>query len=59
MKNSNQSTVQNTHDISTPKKGDTFRCSSCGMTISITTECKCQHPENVHFQCCGQDLQKA
>lgn len=45
--------------VGIPKKGDVFRCSSCGMAISVTTECKCQEPGNVHFHCCGQELQKA
>lgn len=41
-----------------PKKGDHYRCSKCGMEIDVTTECRCRTAENVHFVCCGQELQK-
>jgi hypothetical protein len=42
----------------TPKQGERFRCQQCGMEIQITADCKCQGPEHVHFQCCGQELRK-
>ena len=44
--------------ISPPKKGDTFRCESCGMEVEVTADCHCKKEEHVHFHCCGQELQK-
>lgn len=44
--------------INPPKKGDRFRCESCGMEIQLTTDCRCQEGEHVHFECCGQRLAK-
>jgi hypothetical protein len=40
-----------------PKKGERFRCETCGMEIQVTVDCNCQDPDHVHFQCCGQELQ--
>jgi len=40
-----------------PKKGDRFRCSSCGMEIQVTADCKAQD-EHAHFQCCGMEMTK-
>lgn len=41
-----------------PKKGERFRCEKCGMEVQITADCHCDQPDMVHFQCCGQELQK-
>jgi len=41
-----------------PKKGDRFRCTSCGMEIQVTADCGCPDADHVHFQCCGRELQK-
>jgi hypothetical protein len=41
-----------------PKKGDRFRCRTCGMAIEVTADCRCQEPDHVHFECCGRELQK-
>ena len=45
--------------VPTPKKGDKFRCDKCGMAMEITTNCKCQDGDHVHFECCGQEMSKA
>jgi len=42
----------------TPKQGDQFRCQKCGMELEITSDCKCQEPDHVHLQCCGQEMDK-
>jgi hypothetical protein len=42
-----------------PKKGDHFRCEQCGMAIQVTADCKCQEPDHVYFQCCGEEMQRA
>lgn len=42
-----------------PSKGDFFRCNECGMGIQVTTECRCDNPEHVRFQCCGKEMEKA
>ena len=44
--------------ISPPKKGDKFRCESCGMEVEVTAHRHCKKEEHVHFHCCGQGLQK-
>ena len=44
--------------IDPPKKGDVFRCSSCGMEIQLTTDCGCKDAGHVHFHCCGKELDK-
>ena len=45
-------------NASAPKKGDRFRCQQCGMEIEVTTACNCKDADHVHFQCCGQELDK-
>jgi hypothetical protein len=45
--------------FSPPKKGDRFRCDSCGMEIQVTVDCKCREDEHVHFHCCGREMSKA
>lgn len=42
-----------------PKKGDKFRCSSCGMELQLTSDCGCQDRGHVHFHCCGKEMDKA
>jgi hypothetical protein len=42
-----------------PRKGDRFRCASCGMEIQLTRDCACKDPNSVHFHCCGQELSMA
>lgn len=44
--------------LDSPKKGDHFRCKSCGMELEVTTACGCKEPGHVHFHCCGQEMQK-
>lgn len=44
--------------IAPPKKGETFRCSGCGMEIKVTADCHCKEGEHVHFHCCGKELTK-
>lgn len=41
-----------------PKQGDAYRCSACGMELQITRECGCKDPDHVHFQCCGKQMTK-
>lgn len=41
-----------------PKRGDRFRCDSCGMELQVTADCKCQNDDHMHFQCCGQEMRK-
>ena len=43
---------------STPKKGERYKCSQCGMEIEVTTDCGCQEPDHVHLECCGRELEK-
>jgi hypothetical protein len=43
----------------TPKAGDRFRCNSCGMEVEVKTDCGCKDGDQVHFQCCGQELARA
>jgi hypothetical protein len=40
-----------------PKKGDRFRCASCGMRLRVTADCKCED-DDAHFHCCGQEMEK-
>jgi hypothetical protein len=44
--------------ISSPKKGESYRCSGCGMEIKVTADCGCKEGEHVHFHCCGKELTK-
>jgi hypothetical protein len=39
-----------------PKKGEKFRCNTCGMELEITSDCRCKDPDMVHFECCGRQL---
>jgi hypothetical protein len=48
----------NGHATGAPKKGDRFRCRTCGMGLEITADCRCQGPAMAHFHCCGAELQK-
>jgi len=41
-----------------PKKGDRYRCRTCGMELEITADCRCQGPAMAHFHCCGAELKK-
>ncbi len=41
-----------------PKKGDRFRCESCGMEIQVTVQCECKEDEHVHFHCCDCEMSK-
>jgi len=47
-----------TRGMSLPKKGEQYRCEECGMEIKITADCRCNHPEHVHLECCGQEMAK-
>lgn len=47
-----------TPGILSPKKGDRFRCESCGMQLELTADCHCEKDEHVHFHCCGKELVK-
>lgn len=51
--------VSGDEGVGSPKKGDRFRCTKCGMALEVTADCGCKEPSKVHFQCCGQELQKA
>jgi hypothetical protein len=42
-----------------PKEGETYRCERCGMVLEVTADCHCAKPEQVHLECCGQELVKA
>jgi len=42
----------------TPKKGEHFRCQSCGMEIKVTADCHCPDGEHVQFRCCDQEMTK-
>ncbi len=39
-----------------PKRGETYRCESCGMEVKVTASCNCQDGDERHFQCCGREL---
>ncbi len=41
-----------------PRKGEEYRCETCGMALQITSDCHCEDPNMVQFQCCGKDLHK-
>ena len=43
----------------TPKRGETYRCEKCGMELAVTVDCQCQSADNVHLECCGQELARA
>jgi hypothetical protein len=42
----------------TPRKGERYRCESCGMEIQVTAECGCQDPNHVELRCCGHEMHK-
>jgi hypothetical protein len=44
--------------VGSPKKGERFRCQTCGMEVQVTADCNCKEPGMVHFHCCNQELQK-
>lgn len=44
---------------SKPKKGEHFQCQQCGMEVQVNQDCGCADPNKVHFECCGQELQRA
>lgn len=48
--------TDNVERAGTPKQGDVYRCDVCGMELEITTDCHCADKNEVHFQCCGQEL---
>ena len=39
-----------------PRKGDVFRCDTCGMELKVTVACDCEDPDMVQMSCCGQEL---
>ena len=41
-----------------PRQGEQYRCDRCGMEIQVTADCRCQDDAHMHFQCCGQELNK-
>ena len=41
-----------------PKKGERYRCTQCGMEIQVNRDCGCKNDDQLHFQCCGQELSK-
>ncbi len=43
---------------SASEEGRGFRCEKCGMEIQVTSDCRCQGDDHVHFHCCGQELVK-
>jgi len=45
--------------VGKPKKGERYRCATCGMEVRVTADCHCESPDMVHFHCCGRELQKA
>ncbi len=40
----------------TPKQGEVYRCTECGMEMKVTTDCACDDPQMVRLECCGQDM---
>jgi hypothetical protein len=47
-----------THQQGLPKQGDTYHCERCGMAFEITTDCHCDSPEHVRFECCNQEMSR-
>ena len=41
-----------------PTEGDTYECKTCGMSILLTADCKCETADGPFFACCGQQLEK-
>jgi hypothetical protein len=48
--------VDITHSDDLPRRGDHYRCQSCGMEFEVTVDCGCANPEHVHFECCDRDM---
>jgi hypothetical protein len=42
-----------------PKKGEKYRCESCGMKLEVTESCNCKNEEEPHFRCCGGPMARA
>jgi len=42
-----------------PKKGERYRCETCGMEIQVTADCHCKSGDQVQFRCCGMDMTRA
>lgn len=49
------------------KLNEVYVCKSCGLELTVSKECKPQHPEKscchpteseCHISCCGKDLTK-
>jgi hypothetical protein len=44
------------------KKGEVYRCKSCGLELKVEKSCSCgtsgQGACSVPLQCCGADMQK-
>ena len=52
------SQASSTATMSPPKKGERYRCQTCGMEVQVTADCRCNDPAIVHFHCCGKELRK-
>jgi hypothetical protein len=48
--------VADDHGVGSPRKGEKFRCTGCGMELQITADCHCKDPGHVHFHCCGMEM---
>jgi hypothetical protein len=48
--------TQVTNDL--PHAGDTLRCETCGMEITVEKDCQCEQGKP-RLECCGQPLSKA
>jgi len=58
MSEAGQGNVAVDEGVGRPKKGDRFRCATCGMEIQVRADCRCKDEAQVHFHCCGQELQR-
>lgn len=58
MSGSSNKSETNDVGVGTPRRGESYRCSKCGMALQITEDCACKDPIHVHFHCCGQEMQK-
>jgi len=54
-----QAVVANDRGVGSPKKGERYRCATCGMEVVVTADCHCEAADMVHFHCCGKELSKA
>ena len=50
--------VQQAKQAAHPRRGEQFRWPQCGMAIQVTTDCRCQAEDGVHFRCCNQQMEK-